>query len=76
MIREEILNAKLIVIIFIFISFACIFDLPYCTSTLMLMMMKAIMKFVDNDDATTPADELVNYLESFAWIMKMLAVLT
>ena len=41
MIREEILNAKLI-ITFIFISFACIFDLPDCTFTLM-MMMTAIM---------------------------------
>ena len=42
MIREEILNAKLI-IIFIFSSFAYVFDLPHCTSTLMLMMMKAVM---------------------------------
>ena len=42
MIREEIQNAKLI-ITFIFISFACIFDLPDCTLTLMLMTMTAIM---------------------------------
>ena len=38
MIREEILNAKLIIITFIFISFACAFDLPDCTLTLVLMM--------------------------------------
>ena len=45
MIREEILNAKLISITctFIFSSFTCVFDLPDCTSTLMLMMMTAIM---------------------------------
>ena len=42
MIREELLNAKLI-ITFIFISFVCIFDLPDCTLTLMLMTMTAIM---------------------------------
>ena len=39
MIREEILNAKLI-ITFIFISFAC---MPDCILTLMLMTMTAIM---------------------------------
>ena len=43
MIREEILNAKLITIPFIFSSFTGAFDLPDCTSTLMLMMMTAIM---------------------------------
>ena len=43
--REEILNAKLI-IIFIFISFACIFDLPDCTLKLMLMMIKAVMTVI------------------------------
>ena len=43
MIREEILNAKLITITFIFSSFTCVFDLPDCTSTLMLMMMIAIL---------------------------------
>ena len=43
MIREEILNAKLITITFIFSSFACVYDLPDCTSTLMLVMMTAIM---------------------------------
>ena len=42
MIREEILNAKLINT-FIFISFSCIFVLPDCTLTLMLMTMTAIM---------------------------------
>ena len=42
MIREEVLNAQLI-ITFIFISFACIFDLPDCTFTLMLMTVTAIM---------------------------------
>ena len=43
MIREEILDAKLIIITFIFISFACVFDLPDCTLTLILMTMTAIM---------------------------------
>ena len=43
MIREEILNAKLFTITFIFSSFACVFDLPDCTSTLMLAMMTAII---------------------------------
>ena len=43
MIREEILNAKLITITFIFSSFANVSDLPECTSTLILMMMTAIM---------------------------------
>ena len=43
MIREEILNAKLITITFLFSSFACVFDLPDCTSTLMLAVMTAIM---------------------------------
>ena len=43
MIREEILNAKLITITFLFRSFTCVFDMPDCTSTLMLMMMTAIM---------------------------------
>ena len=43
MIREEILNAKLITITFIFSSFANVFDLPDCTSTLILKMMTAIM---------------------------------
>ena len=42
MIREEILNAKLI-FTFIFISFACNFDLPDCTLRPMLMTMTAIM---------------------------------
>ena len=42
MVREEILNAKLI-ITFIFISFACIFDLPDYTLILMWMTMTAIM---------------------------------
>ena len=45
MIREEILNAKLI-ITFIFSSFACVFSLPDCTSTLILMMMKVIMVMI------------------------------
>ena len=43
MIREDILNAKLITITFIFSSFANVFDLPDCTSTLILKMMTAIM---------------------------------
>ena len=43
MVREEILNAKLIIITSIFRSFSCIFDLPNCISALMLMMMTAIM---------------------------------
>ena len=43
MIREKILNAKLITITFIFSSFAWVFDLPDCTSTLMLAMMNTIM---------------------------------
>ena len=43
MIREEILNAKLITITFIFSSFANVSDLPECTSTLILMMMTAII---------------------------------
>ena len=43
MIREEVLNAKLITITFIFRSFANVSDLPDCTSTLILMMMTAIM---------------------------------
>ena len=42
MIREEILNAKLITITFIFSSFACVFDLPDCTSTLNLAMMNSL----------------------------------
>ena len=42
MIREEILNAKLITITFIFSSFACVFDLSDCTSTLMLAMMNSL----------------------------------
>ena len=42
MISEGIMNAKLINT-FIFISFACIFDLPDCTLTLMLMTMTAMM---------------------------------
>ena len=40
---EEILNARLITITFIFSSFACVFDLPDCTSTLMSAMMTVIM---------------------------------
>ena len=43
MIREEIVNAKLITITFIFSSFANVSDLPDCTSTLILMIMTAIM---------------------------------
>ena len=43
MIREEILNAKLITITFIFNSFAIVSDLPDCTSTWMLIMMTSIM---------------------------------
>ena len=43
MIREEILNAKLKTITFIFSSFANVSDLPYCTSRLILLMMTAIM---------------------------------
>ena len=43
MMREEILNAKLITISFIFSSFANVSDLPDCTSTLILMMKTAIM---------------------------------
>ena len=43
MIREEIVNAKLITITFIFSNFANVSDLPDCTSTLILMMMTAIM---------------------------------
>ena len=43
MIREEILNSKLFITIFIFVSFAYVSDLPDCTSTLMLIMMTAIM---------------------------------
>ena len=43
MIREEVLNAKLMTITFIFSSFANVSDLPDCTSTLILMMMTAIM---------------------------------
>ena len=46
MIREEILNAKLIAITFIFSSFVCVVDLPDCTSTLMLIMMTAIMTVI------------------------------
>ena len=42
MIRKEILNAKLITITYIFSSFACVFDLPDCTSTLMLAMMNLL----------------------------------
>ena len=40
---EEILNARLITITFIFSSFACVFDLPDCVSTLMLAMMTVII---------------------------------
>ena len=49
MIREEILNAKLITctITFIFSSFAFVSDLPDCTSTLMLMMMTAMIMIVN-----------------------------
>ena len=36
-------DAKHITITFIFISFACVFDLPNYTSALMLMIMTAIM---------------------------------
>ena len=43
MIREEILNTKLFITTFIFNSFAYVSALPDCTSTLMLMMMTAIM---------------------------------
>ena len=46
MIREEILNAKLITITFIFSSFVCVFELPDCKSTLMLIMMTAIMTVI------------------------------
>ena len=42
MIREEILNAKLI-ITFIFGSFASAFDLLDCISTLILMMMMLLL---------------------------------
>ena len=38
MIREEILNAKLITINFIFSSFTCVFDLPDCTSAIMIVI--------------------------------------
>ena len=41
MIREEILNVKLIITI-IFISFACIFDLPDCTLTLIIATDKVL----------------------------------
>ena len=43
MIWEEILKAMFITITFIFSSFAFVSDLLYCTSTLMLMMLTAIM---------------------------------
>ena len=43
MIREEILNAKLIIISFIFGSFACAFHLPDCISRLILMMMPLLL---------------------------------
>ena len=38
MIREEILNAKLITINFIFSSFTCVFGLPDCTSEFMIVI--------------------------------------
>ena len=43
MFREEILNTKLFITTFIFVSFAYVSDLSDCTSTLMLIMMTAIM---------------------------------
>ena len=43
MIREEILNAKLTIITFIFGSFACAFHLPDCISRLILVMISVLL---------------------------------
>ena len=48
MIREEILNAKLIIITFIFGSFACAFDMPDCISRLILMMIMLLLMIMMN----------------------------